>query len=84
MHVPGPAQRFWEHLLHVRRPELKGSSLGRYRRFRQTSVHGMGFLICRAGPDTMVSAAEIVEIRRHCPEANALGNPQRHGCRQLA
>ena len=73
--VPGVGQRFLEHFLRWKRPHLKGADVTRYAKFRRTSATGMAFLVCRAGPERMISAAEIVEIRRHCPEANVQGNP---------
>ena len=73
--VPGVGQRFWEHFLRWKRPHLKGADVTRYAKLRRTTATGMAFLVCRTGTERMISAAELVEIRRHCPEANVQGNP---------
>ena len=69
--TPGPAQRWWEHLLHRCRPNLKGASLKKYGLFRKAGVSLQGFLVCRAGPSTMMNAGELLEVRCHRPPANA-------------
>ena len=68
--TPGPAQRWWEHLLHRCRPNLKGASLKKYGLFRKADVSLQGFLVCRAGPSTMMNAGELLEVRCHRPPAN--------------
>eukprot|EP00435_Cladocopium_sp_Y103_P037765 s963_g10.t1 len=69
--VPGPALRWWEHLLHWSRRSLKGSNLKKYTLFRRVGGSQMGFLVSRAGPSTLMLAAEQLEIRCHRPAANA-------------
>ena len=71
--MPGPALRWWEHLLHWSRRSLKGSQLKKYVLFRKASGSNMGFLISRAGPSTLMYAAEQLEIRCHQPAANGSG-----------
>ena len=55
--MPGPALRWWEHLLHWSRRSLKGSQLKKHVLFRKASGSNMGFLISRAGPSTLMYAA---------------------------